>query len=192
MSPSNRITPTMTRPLAAICLALLLPALPAAAQTVVDSTQSDLNGDGLRERFTLLQYPGADTVDLIIEDTGYGRITATDIAWIGGIGQEPELDLAPNGSVRLTSMNEGVGRSRWRQTLTLAFRNGAYRVAGYTYSWYDTLSNDSGECDLNLLNGKGTLQRGDGPKRNVSAGIQAVEITGWTEMTPIPDVCEVY
>jgi hypothetical protein len=182
----------MTSRLAALCLALSLAGLPAAAQSVIDSAQSDLNGDGLRERFTLLQYPGADTVDLIIEDTGYGRITASDIAWIGGIGQEPQLDLAPNGSVRLKSMNESVGRSRWVQTLTVAFRNGAYRVAGYTYDWYDTITGEGGECDLNLLNGRGLLRHGDGPQREVRADIPAMEISAWKDVTPIPEVCGVY
>ena len=49
--------------IAAVLLALAC-AAPADAQNVVDGALSDLNGDGLRERFTLLHYPGADTADL--------------------------------------------------------------------------------------------------------------------------------
>lgn len=174
-------------------LVALVLGTPVAAQDVIDSTVSDLNGDGLRERFTLLRYAGAGTVDLIIEDTGTGRITARDVAGIGGTGQEPELDLAPNGSVRLTSMNESIGRDRWRQTLTLAWRDGAYRVAGYTYRWYDTLDLDrSGKCDLNLLTGKGFVKKGQGATQTVAHGETAVPVTDWTENAPIPPICQTW
>lgn len=171
----------------------LLTASSAMAQDVIDSAVSDLNGDGLRERFTLLRYPGAGTVDLIVEDTGTGRITARDIAWIGGVGQEPELDVAPNGSIRLVSMNEAVGRNRWHQTLTIAYRDGAYRIAGFTYAWYDTLDLDAaGECDLNLLNGNGFLTIGQGPKQAIAHFEPAVELTAWKDDRPIPEICRAW
>ena len=87
---------------------LAFTALPATAQTVI----SDLNGDGLAERFTLIDRDG--TVDLLIDRTGDAPVLANDIAWSGSIGQKPDLELAPNGSVVLVSMNESVSRSRWR------------------------------------------------------------------------------
>lgn len=177
-----------------ICAALLTLSLslPAAAQDVVDSTVSDLNGDGLRERFTLLDY-GTGTVDLIIEDAGPERITAAGIAWMGGIGQEAELDLAVNGSVRLMSMNESIGRNRWHLTLTIAYRGGAYMIAGYTYSHYDTLNlDDAGTCDLNLLNGNGFLTVGTGPKQAIRHDVAQVPVTEWKETAPIPEVCRTW
>ncbi len=178
----------MTTRICTLFAALAL-ATPALAQEVVDSVLSDLNGDGLRERFTLL-HDGDGMADLIVEDTGFGRVTVPNIVWIGGIGQEPDLDLAANGSVRLASMNESIGRNRWRQTLTIAWRGGAYRVAGYTYEWYDTLDlSDSGSCDLNLLNGKGFVSKGDGPRRAVRHDLTARPITAWSDDQPIPEVC---
>ncbi|PZR43857.1 MAG: hypothetical protein DI537_61780, partial [Stutzerimonas stutzeri] len=71
-------------------------------------------------------------------------------------GQEPELAALANGSFTLTTKNDSVGRDRWRQSLTIAYRNFDFIVAGYTFSSYDTLNPDAGsECDLNVLTGKG-------------------------------------
>lgn len=181
----------MTSRISSVLLALSL-ATTAQAQAVVDSVTSDLNGDGLAERFTLL-HDGGGTADLIIEDTGTGRITAPGLVWIGGIGQEPTLDLAPNGSVRITSMNEAIGRNRWHQTLTIAYRKGAYLVAGYTYDYYDTLDlDDAGMCDLNLLNAMGVIARGQGPKEPIAHTVVATPITEWSDETPIPQVCRLW
>lgn len=161
-----------------------LVALPAAAQTV----SSDLNGDGKPEHFTLIERDG--NVDLQIENTGGGVVIARRIAWSGGIGQKPALELAPNGSVRLISMNDSIGRHRWHLSLTIAYRQGRYMVAGYTYDWRDTLDlEDSGTCDLNLLNGKGVLQKADGPKRPIRATMRAMPVTEFKDDHPIPPAC---
>lgn len=161
---------------------------PLSAQQIGQMVSSDLNGDQRVERFTLLD-SGEGTVDLQIENTGGGVIYAEDIAWLGGVGQQPELTLAPNGSVKLTSMNEAIGRNRWHMTLTIAYRKGAYRVAGFTYDWYDTLDlNDYGLCDLNLLNGRGVAENG-GNRRNVRTDQPAIPVTQWNDSIPIPKVC---
>lgn len=76
-------------------------------------------------------------------------------------GQEPELVAMANGSLQVITKNETIGRERWRQTLTVAYRNFDFIVAGYTFSGYDTVEMDeNGEnrtksCDLNVLTGKG-------------------------------------
>jgi hypothetical protein len=58
-------------------------------------------------------------------------------------------------------MNESIGRDRWRQTLTVAWRDDTFVLAGFTYSWYDTLDPEkSGTCDVNLLTGKGERTKG--------------------------------
>ena len=71
------------------------------------------------------------------------------------VGQDPTLLALPNGSIAVHSENSGVGRDRWEQTLTIAYRNAAFVVAGFTYSHYDTLDPDhNGSCDYNVLSGK--------------------------------------
>jgi len=171
---------------AAVFSALL--ASPALAQPVGTAITADLNNDGRAERFTLID-DGDGSADLRIE-TGGGVIEAENIAWVGGIGQQPELGLAPNGSLRLISMNEAIGRNRWRLTLTIAYRRGAYMVAGYTYDWYDTIElEDNGSCDLNLLTGKGTLARGDSPARPIRTSLNPRRVTAWQDDVQVPEIC---
>ena len=182
----------MTRRVTCLSILISLFASAAMAQTIGRPVASDLNGDGRAERFALID-SGNGTVDLQIEYTGRGAIYAQNIAWLGGIGQQPELSLAPNGSVRLMSMNEAIGRNRWHLTLTIAYRKGAYRIAGYTYDWYDTLNpEDNGVCDLNLLNGKGTLSRNGGASRAIRTTLKSRSVTEWTDDVEIPKVCGVY
>lgn len=183
------MTSTLTRFCAG--LAVFLASTSASlGQGVGPAVASDLDGDGAHEQFRLADFQNDGIADLLIDRPGRAQIVAGDVAWIGGIGQQPELSLAPNGSVRLTSMNDAVGRSRWRLTLTIAYRRGAYRVAGYTYEWYDTIEiADNGTCDLNLLNGKGTLQIDGGPLRPIRTGMKARAITDWSDDIPIPRAC---
>lgn len=71
-------------------------------------------------------------------------------------GRIPSITALPNGSFTLTSLNDSVGRDRWEQTLTIAYRNFDFVVAGYTFTSRDTLDPEAGDdCDLNVLTGKG-------------------------------------
>jgi len=161
----------------------------ASAEIVAGPVTSDLNRDGVAERF-VLDDTGDGSADLIIERTGRGTIVADDIAWIGGIGQKPALAVAANGSVQVISMNEAIGRNRWRLTLTIAWRDGAYRVAGATYGYYDTLDlNRSGGCDLNLLSGRGILTASNGTQSVMAVPLAALSVTDWTDATPLPRAC---
>ena len=175
-------------------LALALLAAPGAAwaEPLSGPIRSDLNGDGRAELFTLLD-TRRGTADLQIENTGWGNgvIYAEDIAWVGGIGQRPDLALAENGAVQVISKNQAIGRDRWELTLTLAYRNEAYRIAGLTFRWRDTLDPDNwGVCDLNLLTGRGILSQDgslDQPIRTTQAPLPA---TAWKDDTPIPAACQ--
>jgi len=170
---------------------LMLATTPALADMVGQPLATDLNGDRRAEVFTL-QHNGDGSADLSITDTGGRGILAQDIAWIGGPGQEPELGLAPNGSVTLTSKNDSVGRNRWFLTLTIAWRDNAYRVAGYTYTWYDTLDLAAyGVCDINLLTGRGTARIGDAAAQPVTVPRGATAVTDWKEAAfRLPPACQ--
>jgi hypothetical protein len=86
---------------------------------------------------------------------------APGIAVTGIGGTDASLSTAENGALRLQSENIAIGRHRWQQRLTIVHRDGRFVVGGYTYSFYDTLAVDAngdvltGECDVNLLTGKG-------------------------------------
>ncbi|WP_082546958.1 hypothetical protein [Rhizobium sp. Root483D2] len=71
-------------------------------------------------------------------------------------GRAPSITALANGSILINTHNDSVGRDRWEQKLTVAYRNFDFVVAGYTYTSYDTLDPDNtAECDFNVLTGKG-------------------------------------
>lgn len=167
-------------------LVLCLVACPALAQDrpPMQEVSADLDGDGLAETYALR--PGGEpTMDLAVTEDGKERV-AHGIAWSGGLaGQQPELSLSPAGSVRLTSMNEGIGRDRWRLTLTVAHRDGDLRVAGLTYDWRDTLDTEAGwgSCDINLLTGRGEVETAAG-RRAIAVPARAPLLWDWREEAP--------
>jgi hypothetical protein len=98
-------------------------------------------------------------------------------------GQEPWLEASEHGSLKLYSENSAIGRERWEQILTIAYRRGAFMVAGYTYTYYDTLDPDAaGQCDVNLLTGKG-VHNGTSFKTT----LPAMGVSDWTMDTRPPE-----
>ncbi|GGL54605.1 hypothetical protein [Wenxinia marina] len=172
----------MRRLLALLCLA----ALPAAAQEATE-VQTDLDGDGTIETW-VMETDDAGGALLTVDGLDGIRVYR-DVVWSGAMaGTTPSLDVAPNGSLQIVSQNEAIGRDRWRQVLTVAFRDGAYRVAGFSYDWYDTLNPDSrGLCDLNLLTGRGVVMDGD-HEAEVDASVPALPLAQWTSDT-FPGEC---
>jgi len=173
-----------------IAIVFFLIGAAANAQQIGQTVASDLNDDRRVEQFSLIDN-GNGQVDLQIENTGSGVIYSEGIAWLGGFGQQPELTLADNGSVLLTSMNEAVGRNRWHLTLTIAYRDGGYIVAGITYDSYDTLDLEAfASCDLNLLTGRGFASYGQGGEPiPVASPLSATPVTQWRDDTQVPDIC---
>ncbi|MER0236719.1 hypothetical protein [Fulvimarina sp. MAC8] len=73
-------------------------------------------------------------------------------------GQVPRLTAMSSGSLRIETENIGIGRHAWEQKVTLAYRDGRFRVAGFTHDAYDKLQDDEPvSCDLNFFSGKGVL-----------------------------------
>ena len=153
-------------------LLVLALAGPATAQgwEPVREVEADLDGDGLAETYRL-EDNGQGSVDLLVSEGGRIR-EVPGAAWTGGMaGQAPELGVSPAGSVLLTSMNDAVGRDRWRLTLTIAHRQGDWRVAGITYDWRDTLDPAAwGRCDLNFLSGRGVVETEKGSREIAAPG----------------------
>ena len=171
-----------------LALLLILLAGPVASQDAV--IRADLDGNGHAETFRLLVPTDDPQADLEVTGQWQTRLYP-GLGWAGAsAGTLPRLELAANGSLRLITENMAIGRNRWEQAITIAFRDGAYRVAGYTYTFYDTLDLDShGFCDVNLLTGRGVLQSGTGPEKTVREWrMRAVPLDDWT-MDSMPGVC---
>ncbi|WP_156510570.1 hypothetical protein [Labrenzia sp. OB1] len=145
-----------------------------------------VDGDINRYRAVLVEtQEGADFY--IYTDAGSGweqAVHARDIVWRGGMyGQEPWMEVSEHGSLKIYSENSAIGRNRWEQVLTIAYRGGVFVIAGYTYSHYDTLDPDaSGQCDVNLLTGKG-IQDG----KTFRTALKTVAVADWTMDTRPPE-----
>jgi hypothetical protein len=138
---------------------------------------ADLDRDGRAETFTLTDN-GESLTSLTITRPGKPTIVARNIAW----SLEPaNLARAANGSVLLSSSHVGIGRSPHEQTLTIAYRGGAYQVVGITRGNWDRIEpNNSTSCDINLLTGQGKVNN-----RNVHRPERARAVTAWNwQITP--------
>ncbi|RDJ13863.1 hypothetical protein [Rhizobium grahamii] len=158
---------------------------------IIDATTGDWDGDG-HEDLALLVAPADDASDdqigiyLYLRDSDHEllrlSLTAPDKIWgstnaDGVFGQEPSLKAIGRSSIAIHSQNSAIGRDRWDQTLTVAYRNKQFVVAGYTYNHYDTLDpNAAGSCDYNALTGK--LQK-DG--KDVKAEPRVLPIAEWND-----------
>lgn len=186
---TNRMNPA--------CLAVALAGLFAAptaeaasrARPQVAELSADLNGDGVPDRVVMSGED--DEVDVAVYLSEGGRLPDKPtlykqaVGWKGAMaGTEPSMSATPRGSLILVFQNDSVGRDRWRQQLTVAVRNGALVVAGYTYTARDTLDPKNGfTCDVNLLSGKG--QRNGKP---FAVPTTPLPLADWNDTT-IPPEC---
>jgi len=148
----------------ALC-ALVSLALPAAAQehsagTLIAGLSGDWNGDGLPDLALLLagvpdNGAGADLVIHLGDGRGLTEaLRVPGAVWGGPIwGQTPGLVTGTATSFQITSEQTAVGRSPWSQSITVAWRAGAFVVAGFTHSTYDRIDNTAARCEVNLLTG---------------------------------------
>lgn len=187
-------------PITACHLALVvgigLPPQPALADDwpvsrIVSVATGDLDGDGARDA-ALLVAPDADSTDdhalIVLRGTGFDEgamepwLSFDDAAWGGTgmvVGNRPSVNFTGAGSLLLKSGNGAIGRDRWFQTVTLAWRDEALLVAGFTYSFYDTLDPDAnGGCDINILTGSG-ISTDNGRDSAVSRRAQRLELGDW-------------
>ena len=159
---------------------------------VVSVVTLDMNSDGSMDRAVLVNNPDETSVDLLIylgEDAAHKMklaLNKPEIAWTGAMwGQLPSLESNNKDSLLIKSENSAIGRDRWSQKLTVAYRNNEFVLAGYTYDSYDTLDPKAGKsCDVNLLTGKG--------KKNAKAITVAKKsplIKDWQNEGGIPE-CE--
>lgn len=143
-------------------LPLVFVASPVWAQGFTTELVGDFTGDGIPDLARLIEAGDTGEADLLMRLNGDPKDMWVERAvWIGGVGQQPSLNLTPGGSLQVISENIAIGRNRWEQVITLAWRKDQLMVAGYTYRWYDTLDlENSGICDLNFLSGKGEIVTG--------------------------------
>lgn len=156
---------------------------------VIDVVTADWNGDGDFDRAVLIE--GDEDADLRIYLSNGGEegmalsVSRPGIAWRGAMwGTVPSLGLNAAGSLQVYSGNQSVGRNRWQETLTIAYRKGRFVVAGFTFESHDTLEPGLNKhCDVNYLAGVGLLD--DVPFEVDSL---PAEVTDWSPAM-VPDQC---
>lgn len=177
------------------------PAKALLVNQIIDAAAGDWNADGLRdlailadssdpdEEIGLYVYlRDADTEMLkqvvALPNRFWGRTHAEG----GMFGQSASITALGNGSIAIETQNTGVGRSAWQSKVSVAFRNGQFIVAGYTHSEYDKLQQEKPlDCDLNLLSGKGTVN-----KKPVTFTPMSLKIEDWHEdsdSNPVQRIC---
>ncbi len=187
--------------LAVSMLMLGLAATPAApsqidAAKVIAATTGSFSNDGTMTRAVLIEDKDNDAADLAIYAANVGDdyvqvAFAHDIAFSGAMfGTQPELRTTKTGALQVYSENTGVGRDKWERTLTLAFRDGHYVVAGLTLSAWDGLDpKGGGTCDVNYLTGKGTANPTRGGHTAVKVAAGGIPVEKWSEDS-VPADCQ--
>lgn len=158
---------------------------PVPIGSVIDVLNIDLNDDGWMDRVILYDLEEEAGVSFYLRETDNNTLlhtaTLADTVWSGEMaGTMPSLDQNSAGSVLVKAENSAIGRNRWEQIITIAYRDNALRVAGFTYTWYDTLDlAEYGQCDVNYLSGKATFQKADNPKKSYDLIGHALPIDAW-------------
>ena len=174
----------------------LTPAEAEVVPRILDHLCHELRDDWIGcEEITLLADDDAGAADLIIRpnqnaDTDAPPILRRTIAFNGGMfGQRPALVAGPEGSFRLTSEQTGIGRSPWEMSVSIAWRDGTFVIAGVTYTTWDRFSAQSFTCDLNLRTGGYEIVANDARTAGKGRPVRIL-LQDWSADSPLPDPCE--
>ena len=165
---------------AAVCAQAQTPARPPLDDRHVVSF--DIDRDGKPDRAELKRNQRTHELDLVIEPSTWNnnplmsrRLAVTKTSIASGL----VLDFASRGNSLVLTTGCGGCSNDVSTTLTIVHRGGTFMVAGYTRAW-DTRTG-SGTCDVNLLTGKGTLQRDGSKARALKRQFSPVKLDEWAE-----------
>lgn len=158
---------------------------------VLGVVNGDWNNDGGMDRAILVAPTKIDNdvgLYIYLEENNNPKLEVfkPNLVWSGSFwGSTPSLKITAAGSLQVVSQNQAIGRYRWSKTLTIAYRNGNFVVAGYTYDSYDTLDLSAGlSCDVNLLTGSGIKN-----KKKFRTAKQSTKLADWTDQS-LPKECQ--
>ncbi|RJT36369.1 hypothetical protein D3227_19940 [Mesorhizobium waimense] len=189
-------------------LALLLStsamAEPIESQKIITAATGDFNRDGVTDLVMIVETQPSDPMDVhfflgdkehnylkpagVVREQVFGEWNGYDRPGYENSDTEPELTVLPNGSMKFYLPAMPQGSERTNQTLTIAWREGAFIVAGFTYEHDDALKdNAKSSCDYNVLTGKGksSKQQPDGKtvRKTVSVDGAVIPFAEWNTGT---------
>jgi hypothetical protein len=147
---------------------------------LIAALSGDWNGDEEPDAILLIQGMEGQAEIQIFEGEFDGLqplFTVPGAVYAGSwSGQSPGLNPLTDNSFSITTEQIGIGRTPWMAQVTVAYRDGIYMVAGYTYDFYDRIDPaHTGSCEVNLLTGDYVVdvQRSDGtPNTSIQARSQ--------------------
>lgn len=176
--------------LAVLMLAPFAFAQSADNRTVIDAAVGDWNKDGLTD-LALLDSEGqlgdAIGLQIFLRDKRLNTLERVEYVPDYSYGTTAEvggLAAMQNGSLIIQTAWAGIGRTRWSHSLTIAYRDQRFVVAGFSYGFYDSLDHDLfGDCDYNVLTGQYEV---DGNRGRVQA--QSISLEDWDDVVGF-EVC---
>ncbi len=180
---------------ALVAATLMIPitatAAPIDTRMIITALTGDWNGDGAQDLVMIVQTEPGRAMDvhfflrdkernylkpeLVVEGQVHGEWNGYDRPGYENSDTEPELSALPNGSIRLFLPAMPVGSSRTDETLTIAYRDGTFVVAGFAYVSEDALRENSRHaCDYNVLTGRGwsSRTRPDGSEERTPVAVE--------------------
>ncbi len=193
----HEISPYLQGFAALICLGSALPA--QAESRIVSVLSGDWNANQSADA-AILFLRDEGMADLVLyegnEMTGLEPVLRLDgVIWAGPMaGQTPRLEARSATSFAIRSTQTAIGRTPWDQHITVAWRDGMWKVAGYDYTFHDRIDLDHyGTCSVNLLTGRYTLTYGPGEGRAevIEAGTSSSRAIALSALTEdfVPPVC---
>jgi hypothetical protein len=99
------------------------------------------------------------------------------------------LVVSQKGSLNVVSSNGFGNTFNTTQTLTIVYRDGKFRVAGWAQDSYNSREAQSSHCSVNYLAGKAVKRGTDGKDVRLKGVFKPIELEEWTTASE-PAVCE--
>ena len=186
--------------LASLGLSGIAWAEPIESQKIITAVSGDWNGDGAIDLAMIVETEPTDPMDMhfFLKDKEHNFLRPAEVVreqifaeWNGydrpgyeNSDTEPDLTALPNGSIKLHLPAMPIGSERTNQTLIIAYRNGAFIVAGFAYDYEDyQQDNVARACDYDVLTGKGMSRKkqpdGTTEQKPVSVEGQVIAFKDW-------------
>jgi hypothetical protein len=164
------------------------------AMLVIVGDTSDIKDGVALDTYPLAEGQRADL--LIFLDVGDDALNVTDtpafrkqgIALRDGLNFVMVPEARGRGSLNIITANGFGNTFNTTETLTIVYRDGEFRVAGWAQDSYNSREDQSAHCSVNYLTGKAVKRGNDGKKIAIRGKFKPVLLADWT-VADTPDVC---
>jgi hypothetical protein len=203
----------MLRPIV-FALAFCAPVATFAAEQVLFEVPVEMNRNDEQDRAMLVivgdkldiepgkpleTYPLEDgqRADLLIFlDVGDDALNITDTPTIRKesivLREDLNFVMVPEakgkGSLNIITANGFGNTFNTTETLTIVYRDGAFRIGGWAVDSYNSREDQSAHCSINFLSGKAVKRENNGKDQRIKGKFKPVLLADW-DVANTPDVC---